>query len=105
MYKFTRAGYKCNETACVAPSVQCIKDGGKDPVEQAKAYLRATGACQDLDRARFDTVKKNLDQEEETNVVRELCEEEQEEMVEYVVFHRERDGHQRFLFAVQEQFR
>lgn len=56
MYKFTKAGYKCNETTCVAPSALCIKDG-RDPVDQAKAYLRATGACQDLDRTKFETVK------------------------------------------------
>ncbi|KAK5809678.1 hypothetical protein F5H01DRAFT_381998 [Linnemannia elongata] len=56
MYKFTKAGYKCNETICVAPSALCIKDG-RDPVDQAKAYLRATGACQDMDRAKFEVVK------------------------------------------------
>ncbi|KAG9060940.1 hypothetical protein KI688_007898 [Linnemannia hyalina] len=56
MYKFTKAGYKCNETTCVSPSVLCIKDG-RDPVDQAKTYLRATGACQDLDRAKFEAIK------------------------------------------------
>ncbi|KAG0288678.1 hypothetical protein BGZ97_006704, partial [Linnemannia gamsii] len=95
MYKFTHAGYKCNETSCVAPAAQCIKDGvgGKDPVEQAKTYLRSTGACQDLDRAKFETIKKSLElEDEETGGVEEMYKDEE---VEYIFVQRERHGYQR----------
>ncbi|KAF8933189.1 hypothetical protein BGZ47_010993 [Haplosporangium gracile] len=90
MYKFTRAGYKCNETVCVAPSALCIKDG-RDPVDQAKAYLRATGACQDLDRAKFEAVKGQKIVEEDGNG---------EQQYGYLLTQRVR--HNRCLFAVQE---
>ncbi|KAF9899930.1 hypothetical protein EC991_008133 [Linnemannia zychae] len=57
MYKFTKAGFKCNDVHCEAPKSYCIKNIAKDPIDQAKAYLMTTGACQSLNNARYEKVE------------------------------------------------
>ncbi|KAF9131045.1 hypothetical protein BGW39_002356 [Mortierella sp. 14UC] len=57
MYKFTKAGFKCNDVHCEAPKSNCIRSIAKDPIEQAKAYLAVTGACQGLNNARYEKVE------------------------------------------------
>ncbi|KAG0259478.1 hypothetical protein BGZ95_004666 [Linnemannia exigua] len=61
MYKFTKAGFKCNDVHCEAPKSNCVKNIAKDPIEQAKAYLTLTGACQGLNNARYEKVEYELD--------------------------------------------
>ncbi|KAG0366619.1 hypothetical protein BGX24_003614 [Mortierella sp. AD032] len=61
MYKFTKAGYKCSNVHCEAPESNCIKNIAKDPIEQAKAYLALTGACQGLNNARYEKVEYEFD--------------------------------------------
>ncbi|KAK3831979.1 MAG: hypothetical protein J3R72DRAFT_454289 [Linnemannia gamsii] len=57
MSKLTSQGYICGDINCRAPKTSCIKNLSRDPIDQAKFMLLATGASCQLNRAQFKIVE------------------------------------------------